>query len=52
MKKENVIDFAAYRNQQNTSEPKTQKPISQELETEIKNLIQRLRELGPLKSSQ
>jgi hypothetical protein len=48
MKKENVIDLLKYRDQCHAMEADADSLISDELKTEIQNLIHRLRELGPI----
>lgn len=45
MKKENIIDLDTYREQ---PQPESHQPISEDLESAIKDLIYRLRELGPI----
>lgn len=47
MKKENIIDLAAYRDHHRKKKKQAQNSISNELEIAIKNLIEQLRELGP-----
>ena len=48
MKKGNVIDLVMYRDGQPADQEETKSTISEELEEAIKNLIHRLRELGPI----
>ena len=51
MKKGNIIDLLMYRNQHQIIEAEAKSLISDELKTEIENLIHRLRELGPIQKS-
>lgn len=47
MKKGNIIDLIMYRDQQNTAE-EAKSSISEELQDAIENLIDQMRETGPL----
>ena len=49
MKKENIVDLLAYKDQRDDNEETVS--ISEELQTAIQNLIHRMREFGPLSQS-
>lgn len=51
MKKGNIIDLLMYRDNRDANTEKDTSSISEELKKEIENLINRLRETGPITQS-